>query len=264
MKTKLLAVLLALFASTLSAQVAFSDALNLSSTGWTATPSAQGNGTLSFTAGGLVFQVPSSTGNDTAYCTLNSYAASAASNWSAQVDVHLAAFASLGAGQHINMNLILYKVGDVPNSNATLSLDRYNSGSGVVADIDTYLTVGGMESHFPETLSGTTDATLRYSYDATTKQLTYAYDADGALNGASFLTISSRDLSGWNLTNGDMFGFVLVGASGGPTVSVTDAVFQNFSVSAATIPEPTTSSLLSGGLLLALAFMISRRTLIVR
>lgn len=262
MKPQLLSVFIAVLSTTLSAQVMFSDALNLSSTDWNAFPAAKGNGTLTFTAGGLVYQVSSGTGDDTGYRSLGTYGASTVVSWTAQVDVHLATFNSLANGQYINLNLILFKVGDTANSNATLAIDRYRSGSVVVTDIDTYLTVSGVETHFPELLNPTTDATLRYSYNAGTQQLSYEFDADGAVNGSSYVTISTRDISGWNLASTDSLGFVLVGGSNGTSVSASDAVFQNFSVNLTVVPESSTATLLAtglGGLFLVLGLRRLRR-----
>ena len=49
---------------------------------------------------------------------------------------------SLTANQYANLNLVFVKTADTANYMTSIALDRYNNGSAVVHDIDTYVTTG--------------------------------------------------------------------------------------------------------------------------
>jgi hypothetical protein len=233
---------------------------------WTNSPANQGGGTLDFfnngTVAGLGYTVATPTATDTGYRSLTTFAAPTASAWAATVDVHLVGLSGLTAGQFANLNLVVAKASDGNNFNTSLALDRYNSGGGVVLDVDTYVTTSGASNHLSEVPDATTFATLAISFDPLSSQLTYAYDADGPLNGAAFTVIHTADISTWAMGPTDSFAFLLVGGSGvlgggagglggaiggGPLLGVTDGYFENFSVTALAVPEPSTWALLLVG-----------------
>ena len=182
------------------------------------------------------------------------------------MDVHLAALSGLFAGQFANLNIVVAKASDGANSNTSFALDRYNSGSGVVLDVDTYVTIGGVQTHLAEVLNATTLATLQISYDAAASQLIYGFDSDGPANGFSFVTAHTANISGWAMGPTDNFAFLLVGGSGvlpgvvgvvGPGLAVTDAYFENFTVNSLAVPEPGTWGLFAFGA--AVFFTLRRR-----
>lgn len=254
----------------LSAQTLFTDPLAPPNVNWTNSPVNQGGGTLEFfnngTTAGLGYAVTASTAKDTGYRSLTTFAAPTTSGWAAQVDVHLVGLSGLTPGQYANLNLIVAKASDGNNFNTSLALDRYNSGGGVIMDVDTFVTTGGASSHLPEVLDATTFATLAISYDPLSSRLFYAYDADGPVNGVAFTLIHTVDISAWAMGPTDSFAFLLVGGSGvfsgggtGPGLAVTDAYFQNFTVSALAVPEPSTYTLLLAGAVGLLATVRLRR-----
>ena len=252
-----LACLLAFVASaSLPAQTLFSDSLASDASNWIVNPSNTGGGALTFASARLNYLVASPTGSDAGYRQLNTYSAPSTSSWSAQVDLHLASFSGLIAEQSVNLNLFVGKATDAANNRVTFALDRYNAGSGVVRDFDTYVKTGGTETHLTEITNATTDATLRITFSHLANTLTLAYDDDGvATNGATFLTAHTVDVSGWNMGGGN-FAFLLIGASGndtgtGPTIGAGDAYFQNFAVTA--VPEPSSYALFAGGVALLLS-----------
>lgn len=252
--------------ATLPAQTMFSDPLSAANSNWINSPTNQGGGALVFFsqggASGLGYAVATPTAADTGYRTLANFAAPATSNWSAQVDVHLAALSGLFPGQFANLNLVVAKASDGANSNTSFALDRYNSGAGVVQDVDTYVTIGGVQAHLAEVLNATTLATLQISYDAAASQLTYGFDSDGPANGFSFAIAHTANISGWAMGPTDTFAFLLVGGSGvmtggvGPSLAVTDAYFENFAVNSLAVPEAGTWGLFALG---AIALFALRR-----
>lgn len=258
-------------AATLSAQPLFTDSLTPPTVNWANSPANRGDGTLIFfnnlSTSGLGYAVSSPTSDDAGFRTLSTFAAPTTSAWMAQVDVRLPALGGLTPSQYANLNLIVVKASDGFNFNATLAIDRYNNGSVVVQDIDSYVTTAGVESHLPEVLDSTTFATLAISYDPLSSQLIYAYDADGPDNGAAFNVIHAADISGWAMGPSDTFGFLLVGGSGavmggpGAVLVMTDAYFQNFSVNGLAVPEPSTYALLLLGVGLLAAVGLRRRVM---
>lgn len=236
----------------LPAQTLFSDSLATDASNWIVSPANRAGGSTAFAASVLGYAVGTSTADDAGFRTLNTYAAPSTSSWSAQVDLHLAAFGGLTSSQYVNLNLMVVKATDPNAFNATLAIDRYNNGS-IVRDIDTYVVTNSVETHLGEVLLSSTDVTLRVSFDAAASRLAFAYDSDGAGGAATFVTAHTADISAWSMSGGN-FGFLLVGGSGhtgagvGPTVSASDAYFQNFAVTA--VPEPSAYALLAGALAL--------------
>lgn len=246
----------------LPAQILFSDSL-ATGDNWIVNPPNQGGGSLEFSDSRLNYLVstPFATGTDTGFRQLNAFAAPSTSSWSAQVDIHFASLAGLTNGQYANLNLMVAKAATPFANNAMFSLDRYNAGSGVVWDLDAYLTVNTIETHLSEVLNATTDATLMISFNHLTAELIYSYDADGAVGGPNFVAAHTESISGWSMTGSDTFAFLLVGGSGldpsgiGPVISAGDGYFQNFAVTA--VPEPSTYAAILGAC--ALGLVVLRR-----
>ncbi len=224
---------------------------------------AAGGGQTTFTAGGLRYSVSSATATDAGYRTLTSTAAPSTWNWIAQVDVHLDAFSpvTLTNGQWVNLNLHVVHVNSsgspvASDHNSTIALDRYTSGGSVTRGVEVYLPGGGSVLHSASTAA--TVATLRMTYDAGAKTLSYFYDSDGTANGASFTQVGgATSLASWSVAASDNFAFLLIGGSGndlagvGPTLDGAGSYFTDFSLVA--VPEPGTSALAAGlaGLLFA-------------
>ncbi len=255
------------------AQTLFTDSLASDLTQWSASPTWQGGGSLSFIASpaalGYAVATPVQqnagyTANDVASRTLTTFSAAATSSWTAQVDVHLAGFSGLTQAQYLNLNLVVAKASDTTNYNAALALDRYYNGPSnpVMLDIDSYVKTGGTKTDLGEIANTTTDATLAISFDSANNRLIYAYDSNGATGGYSFVQAYTVDISSWSMT-GQNFGFALVGGSGsnltnlyGPVVSSTDAYFTNFKVTSgvvSVVPEPATYTAILAVLVLGVA-----------
>jgi hypothetical protein len=236
----------------LPAQTLFSDSLATDAGNWIASPANQGGGSTAFAASALGYTVVTPTGDDVGYRTLDTYAAPSTSSWSAQVDLHLAAFGGLTSNQYVNLNLMVVKSADPFAFNASFAIDRYNDVS-IVQDIDTHIVTNSSSTQLTEVLLSSVEVTLRVSFDASTSHLAFAYDSDGGAAGATFITAHTADISAWTMSGGN-FGLLLVGSSGytgegvGPAVSAADAYFRNFSVNA--VPEPSTYALLAGALAL--------------
>lgn len=264
-KTCLLLVLCLGTIAALPGQILFSDSL-ATDTNWIVNPTNQGGGSLVFSDSRLNYLVssPFPTGTDTGFRQLNTFAAPSTSSWSAQVDIHLASLTGLTTGMYANLNLMVAKATAPTDNNAMFALDRYNAGSGVVLDLDAYLTINTNETHLQEVLNATTDATLMISYNHFTAELIYSYDADGAVGGANFVVAHTESISGWSMTGSDTFAFLLVGGSGvnpsdlGPVISAGDGYFQNFAVTA--VPEPSTYAAILGAC--ALGLVALRRKLV--
>lgn len=229
-----------------------------------------GNGSLTFTAGGLLYTANTPTAQDTGYRTLISTAAPSTYDWVARVNVNLEAFNSstLTNGQWVNLNLHVVHVNSsgtpvASGNNSTFAIDRYTSGGTVTRGLEVYLP-GGSGSPIYTTPTDTTAATLRIAYSASAKTLSYFYDPDGASNGYAFTQVgSATSLSSWSIAPTDNFAFLLIGGSGndlagvGPSLNGSGSYFTDFSLVA--IPEPGTYALIGGLAALGLAVWRRRR-----
>lgn len=233
---------------------------------------AAGNGSLTFTGGGLVYTANTPTAQDTGYRTLISTAAPSTYDWVARVNVNLEAFNSstLTNGQWANLNLHVVHVNSsgtpvASGNNSTFAIDRYTDGGTVTRGLEVYLPGGSGSPLYTEPTS-TTAATLRITYSASAKTLSYFYDPDGAANGYAFTQVgSTTSLSsyGWSIAPTDNFAFLLIGGSGtngvgvGPSLNGSGSYFTDFSLVA--IPEPGTYALIGGLAALGLAVWRRRR-----
>jgi hypothetical protein len=105
---------------------------------------------------------------------------------------------------------------------------------------------------------------LQFSYNAATRILTLGYDADGATGGHSFTALGTVNTATvWSMSTSDLFGLRLSATNltnGDTTAGLGNGLFtaDDFSVTTAAVPEPSTWALLAGGAAL-LAAILRRR-----
>ncbi len=224
-----------------------------------------GNASTSFTttAGQMDYLVSSGTTKDTAGRFWFPAVAPSDSDWSIDVDVNLSdaidSDLSVG-GQYVNLNLGVA----FSTYSMMMSIDRHNSGTGIVYAFeayDGYTSIGANTSHT------VTTGTLRVSYTTSGSTLTAQFSNPTVASG-EFQTVGTMSTSSWGMSTSDTFNIILVGGSGatvsgsGPAIGANTAYFDNFSSSGleartAPVPEPSTYAAILG--LLALGLALYRR-----
>lgn len=93
---------------------------------------------------------------------------------------------------------------------------------------------------------------LQFSYSAATRVLTLGYDADGATGGHTFTTLATVNTATvWSMATSDLFGLRLSATNlinSGSSAVLGNGGFtdDDFSVTTAAVPEPSTWALLAG------------------
>ncbi|NUQ65530.1 MAG: immunoglobulin domain-containing protein, partial [Pirellulales bacterium] len=206
--------------------------------GWSAPSAATTGGRLVFSGGRLDYTVAAPTADDMALREWTACLGSYTQDWAVQVDVHLASL-SLTGDQYANLNLVVCKSADAlkpfGQMNAIdVAIDRYANGAATVHNFGGNL--GGNGNRTPasgtiQVVNASTDATLRVSFNATTKVLSSWFDADGAANGYSWTLVQAVDIGSgtytWGMDASSTFAVSLVGGSGGVALSSGQAWFDN-------------------------------------
>ncbi|MEI8309375.1 MAG: choice-of-anchor D domain-containing protein [Verrucomicrobiota bacterium] len=223
-----------LCAATARANFCGSDRLE-SGTNWTSLPQS-GNGQLLFQNNRAEYLLGNTTVRnnlDVHYWNVNT--GSYTSNWSVQVDVHLALLSLPADGDAANLNLVI-----TPNTQGSnglsfsAAIDRYafsdGSGPNYMADFGTFLDSVGMA----EVADNATDATLKINFDSTQKTLTAYYN-----KGTGWIQIGQPvSIAGWSMASLDTFSVALVSNSmnsklrdTAAAVASGDAYYKNFAIS---------------------------------
>jgi hypothetical protein len=170
--------------------------------------------------------------------------------WQVQVDVHVGNVELALDGQDL-----LFGVGIVAgDAIAAVNLEFENIGGTLLRGFHAVNEgPGGLEVMAATT---TTDGAVLLRFDATTKQLSYAFDEDGSAGGYAWTFFQTVDLDApgtdWGLSGGAVFSLGLFGESHAIAVASGDAFGDDFLV----VPEPSPATLVAVGLLA----MTARRT----
>jgi alpha-tubulin suppressor-like RCC1 family protein len=215
---------------------------------WSAPTIPAGNGRLAIAYSRLEYTVGSPTDDDSALREWTANVGSYTHDWAVQVHVHLATMTLTGS-QYANLNLAVVKAADALNSFGQMNvmdvaIDRYASGGGTVHNFEGNLIGNGNRiptTGLIEVPSSATDATLRISFNSTTKELTSWFEADGAYSWTLLQTVNiGTGTYAWNMTDSGTFAVMLVGGSGGATLSSGQAYFDHFLATEQTGPAITT------------------------
>ena len=171
-------------------------------------------------------------------------------NWSMQLDIHVGNVSLPSDGQDLMFGMGITAGGFV----AALNIEYENLGGTLLRGFHAVNDgPGGAEVMAP---TATTDGAGLLTFDASTKELAYWLDEDGAAGGYAWTLFQTVDLDApatdWGLSPGATFDIGLFGESHGIAVASGDAFGDAFSV----IPEPSTAWLLA----LGLAALAARRT----
>lgn len=117
-------------------------------------------------------------------------------------------------------------------------------------------------------ITGSSIVSVLASYTAALHTLNLSYDSNGPTGGYVFTNLYSSDIgpggAGWNMTTGETFDLRVsvsnvANASGTPAVSTGLVFADNFTATAAAIPEPSTYAAAFGALVLGAAVGLRRR-----
>jgi len=221
--------------ATMQANFAGSDPL-ASGTNWTSMPQS-GNGQLVFQNNRAEYLLGTTTAGDNLdihYWNVNT--GSYTSDWSVQVDVHLAQLSLPTDGDFANLNLIVTpNIAGGSGLAFSAEIDRSmildeNQNPSYASDFGTFLDYVNLG----KVASSATDATLKINFNSTQKTLTAYYNA-----GSGWVQIGQPvSIAGWNMGNSDTFSVALGsnsgnfrGASSAAAVNSGDAYYKNFQAS---------------------------------
>ncbi len=220
---------------------------------WSAPTISSGKGRLNFANDRLEYTVSSPTGEDDIALrewTQNNVG-SYNKDWAVQIDVHLAAM-SLANGQCAWLDLMVVRAVDALKpweqmNIMDLQIDRYGNGSNTVHDFGGALVGNGSRTPATgmlEVRDNSTDATLRISFNSTTKELTSWTDADGPANGYVWTLLQTVNIGSgiytWGMNASSTFAIMLVGGATGVSLGSGQAYFDNFLTTGTSVPVITT------------------------
>jgi hypothetical protein len=201
------------------------------------------NGILTFADNTLGYTLAASSGDDLAIREWTPNVGSYTHDWEVQVDVHLDSL-NLTDGQYANLNLVVINANDAiypieKTDHMSAAIDRCASGGGTVCDFS-----GNAVGYYLGTVhdagtavapSGSTDAALKITFNSATKELSSWYDADGAIGGYNWTLLQKVNIGGgtyaWDMNDNSAFAVMLIGGSGGVTLTSGQAGFNNFQAS---------------------------------
>ena len=203
---------------------------------------------LSFASGRLEFTAPAGSGEYFAMREWTRTAGTYTANWSVQVDVHLDAL-TLGDDQYANLNLAVFNADESVRANMerdamVVSIDRYGNGTVTVRGFEgNGLCFDGTTTHdtgLTHLDSPSLNATLRISFDATTKTLSSWFDPDGAADGYQWTLVRALEIAtgtyNWQMDTNSRFGVALIGAGNQVAFTSGQASFDNFAGGPSTAP----------------------------
>jgi hypothetical protein len=181
-----------------------------SSTNWSAPTRVVGvGGALTFNNGQLEYTVNPASASDTVLREWTANVGSYTQDWMVQVQVHLASL-SLGNAQHANLNLVVVKAADATNdmqqmNRMSVAIDRYGNGTTTIDDFESDLRAyyGGAtyDNRSQEVQNSARNASLRITFNSTTKELTSWYTTDGT-NWSSLQTVNiGSSTYTWNMSD---------------------------------------------------------------
>lgn len=217
---------------------------------WTMIGSSSPQTTLTV-ANGRINYVTTSTGDEGCGAQWNGQKLPVNKDWSISADVHIDAFTLTSVGQFADILFGVGRTGDLMNTSILFEYDRGWWGSGKGYDIDNDIQVNGIDYPGIFDVYGLTspDASLRLDYVASTRSITFYFDANGASGGYSWASQGVlpmgdvMDLLG--ITNADTFTILVVGSSEFKSVSSGVVYLKNMKVTTNGSTPPTKPSITS-------------------
>jgi hypothetical protein len=150
-------------------------------------------------------------------------------NWEVQVDVNLPAL-TLAEAAEVEIGLGVGNVADLGDS-ATITLNTYRATTVARqfwSDIRTNNSVSLSDAVVTTTA---TNAAVRIRWTATTRTLSFEYDANGAAGGYIWTLLTARIIGeggyGWGMTDTSQFGVAVFGASFAQDLTLASSVYAD-------------------------------------
>ena len=120
-----------------------------------------------------------------------------------------------------------------------LDLDQFHDLGVDQLKFHSTVTADGVESEVARTVTASSQAALRITFDANRKVLSAFYDEDGPNCGYSWIFLGSTNVpAAWNMTGTNEFGILAVGASKSASVVSAQKVYgDNFCASSGPMPN---------------------------